>query len=72
MTDTFTLRLKGPIRSDLKAASREDKVPAGELVRAALREYLARRKFRKLRRIALPFAEAQGLLTDEDIFRALK
>lgn len=72
MTDTFTLRLKGPIRSELREASREEKVPASEVVRAALREHLARRKFRKLRKIALPFAEAQGLLTDEDIFRALK
>jgi len=28
-------------------------------------------KFRLLRRIILPFAEAQGLLTDDDIFKAL-
>ena len=28
-------------------------------------------RFRELRRKALPFAEAQGLVTDEDVFQAV-
>jgi hypothetical protein len=28
-------------------------------------------RFRELRRKALPFAEAQGLVTDEDVFRVV-
>jgi hypothetical protein len=28
-------------------------------------------RFRELRRKVLPFAEAQGLVTDEDVFRAV-
>ena len=41
------------------------------VVRDSLRRHIAVEKFRALRRIALPFAEAQGLLTDEDVFRAI-
>lgn len=72
MTGTITVRLPKEIRAELKAASREDRVPVSDLVRESLKRFLSIRKFRKLRSIALPFAEAQGLLTDEDIFRALK
>ena len=33
--------------------------------------FVAIERFRALRRRTLPFAEAQGLLTDEDVFRAI-
>jgi hypothetical protein len=37
-------------------------------VREALKRYLAIYRFRKLRNMVLPFAEAQGILSDEDVF----
>lgn len=41
------------------------------LIRHALTEYVKRNKFMRLRKQVLPFAEAQGLLTDEDVFEAI-
>ncbi len=40
-----------------------------EVVRAALRRELSLRRFQELRRRTLPFAEARGYLTDEDVMR---
>jgi len=39
-----------------------------DLVRESLQRYIAIYKFRRLRNKVLPFAESQGILTDEDIF----
>ncbi len=43
--------------------------PVSDVAREALRRYLAVERFRALRHRALPLAEAQGLLTDEDVFK---
>lgn len=71
MKKTLTIRLADDLRSEIRSLSREEKVPLSEIVRLSLRRYLAVRKFRRLREKVLPFAEAQGLLTDDDVFRAL-
>ena len=71
MKDTLTIRLPGELRSELASVSKAERVPISDLVRESLREYLAVKRFRRLRAKTLPFAEAQGLLTDEDVFRAL-
>lgn len=39
-----------------------------EVVREALRRHLAQLRFEQLRRRVMPFAEARGYLTDEDVF----
>lgn len=66
---TMTLRIPDSLRSDLKKLSRCRKQPVSDLAREALRRYVAVEEFRSLRRKTLPFAEAQGILTDEDVFR---
>ena len=49
------------------------KVDAADPARMeSLRRYIAVERFRGVRKKILPFAEAQGLLTDEDIFKALQ
>jgi len=40
-------------------------------VRDSVRRYVAIERFRALCRKVLPFAEAQGFLTDEDVFKAM-
>jgi len=40
-----------------------------EVIREALRRQLALERFEDLRRRVLPFAEARGFLTDEDVFQ---
>ena len=69
--DTITIRLPDDLKSDLQKLSREQNKPVSDIVRESIRQYVAVEKFRALRKKALPFAEAQGFLTDEDIFRAI-
>ena len=68
---TLTIRLPNDLRSDLQKLSQEQNKPVSDIVRESLRRYVAVEKFRALRKKALPFAEAQGFLTDEDVFRAI-
>jgi hypothetical protein len=42
-----------------------------DLAREALSRYLSVGEFRKLRRKLVPLAQARGIHTDEDVFRAL-
>lgn len=68
---TLTIRLSAQMRRELNRLARERGRPAGEIVRDSLTRYLAVERFRALRGRALPFAEAQGFLTDEDVFKAV-
>lgn len=53
----------------LDAVCRQTGMTKSEVVRQALRRQLSLMRFEQLRRQALPFAEARGYLTDEDVFR---
>jgi len=68
---TMTLRISDALRQQLDELSKHQNRSASEIVRDSLRRYLAKEKFQSLRKKTLPLAEAQGLLTDEDVFRAL-
>jgi len=69
--DTLTIRLPEELKADLQRISESEDKPVSDIVRESLCRYIAVTKFRALRRRVLPFAEAQGLMTDEDIFEAL-
>ncbi len=71
-SNMFTLRLPVTVRKELEKISKQEKIPAGQIVRDAVDRYIAIKQFRNLRKIVLPFAEAQGLITDEDVFESLK
>lgn len=71
MNRPITVRLPEDLRVLLERISKSEKVPISDLVRESIRKYVSIYRFRKLRNKVLPFAEAQGLLTDEDIFRDL-
>jgi len=68
---TLTIRLSDDLRAELERLSREEQKAVSDMVRESIRRYVAVEKFRALRKKTLPFAEAQGFLTDEDIFRAI-
>jgi len=68
---TLTIRLPEALKTDLDDISKVENKAVSDIVRESLRRYIAIEKFRSVRRKILPFAEAQGLLTDEDIFKAL-
>ena len=71
MDKIITFRVPQDLNSDLQKISKEEDKPVSNLVRESLRRYVQIYRFRKLREKVLPFAEAQGLLTDEDIFNKL-
>ncbi len=68
---TLTIRLPEKLKTELDEISREENKAVSDIVRESLRRYVAVERFRSVRKKILPFAEAQGLLTDEDVFKAL-
>jgi predicted transcriptional regulator len=69
--NTLTIRIPDKLRADLKRISRQQNKPVSDVVRDSVRRYVAIEKFRTLRKKVLPFAEAQGFVTDEDVFKAI-
>ena len=69
--NTLTIRLPDDLRADLQKLSKEQNKPVSDIVRESIRRYVAVERFRALRKKTLPFAEAQGFLTDEDVLRAI-
>jgi len=69
--NTITVRLPDDLRSALEKISQNQHKPVSDLVRESIRKYVVIEKFRLLRKKALPFAEARGFITDEDIFKAI-
>ena len=72
MNRPITVRLPDDLRKVLEGISKTERIPVSDVVRESIRKYVSVYRFRKLRNKVLPFAEAQGLLTDEDIFKGLK
>ncbi len=64
-----TVRLEPELERQLDRVSRELGRTRSEIVRDALRRQLAVLRFEKVRRQLMPFAEARGYLTDEDVSR---
>jgi mRNA-degrading endonuclease RelE of RelBE toxin-antitoxin system len=69
MTETLTVRIPESMRIELAELSKEQKKPVSDLVRESLQKFIAIQRFRRLRNIVTPFAEARGIFTDEDVFR---
>ncbi len=68
-TSALTVRLDPDLERRLERAAQQSGRTRSEFVREALRRQLALSQFEELRRRIMPFAEAQGYLTDEDVFR---
>jgi len=71
MNQTLTIRIPNDLKEDLLELSRMEDKPASDIIRKSLKRYLAIHRFRQLRNITLPFAEAEGILSDEDVFKII-
>jgi len=71
MKQALSVRLPDELRKDLQQISDAEAKPVSDLVRESIQRYVAIYNFRRLRNTILPFAEAQGILTDEDVFRSI-
>ena len=63
-----TVRLDDDLQPPLDEVCRRSGRTRSEIVREALRRHLAQLRFEQLRRRVMPFAEARGYLTDENVF----
>ncbi|MCX6567549.1 MAG: ribbon-helix-helix protein, CopG family [Candidatus Aminicenantes bacterium] len=68
---TLTIRLDKELEELLSRASKRTGKNRSEIAREALRRQIRLENFEELRRRIMPFAEARGYLTDEDIFSKL-
>lgn len=66
-TTSITIRLDKDLEGLLIEASEKSGRNRSEIAREALRRQLNIEKFESLRKRIMPFAEARGYLTDEDI-----
>ena len=68
-TSALTIRLDPELGKQLDRLAERTGRSRSEIVREALRRHLAVSQFQELRKRMMPFAEAAGYLTDEDVFR---
>lgn len=65
---TLTIRIDERLDAELRDMAARTGTGKSAFVREAVRRQLAIARLEELRRRVAPFAEAQGWLTDEDVF----
>jgi predicted transcriptional regulator len=71
MRDTITIRLPEKLQKDLDKVVKAEGTSKSDVIRDAIERYLSLKRFQQLRKKVLPFAEAEGLVTDEDVFKTI-
>ncbi len=69
MKEVVTIRLETELQRELDEVCKQLGRTRSEVVRDALRRQLSLMRFERTRRRLMPYAEARGYLTDEDVFR---
>ncbi len=72
MRQVISISLPESVKKQLDGVVAEEHVNRSDVVREALRRYLANREFQRLRGLMTAEAEKRGIYTDEDVFKALK
>ena len=67
--NTLTLRIDDEMEQQLERMAQSRHSTKSQIVREMLRKHMALARFQDLRAQAMPYAEAAGYLTDEDVFR---
>jgi len=71
MKDAITVRLDDDLQRMLDDLTQRSGRSRSEVIREALRRQLGLMTFEGLREQVMPFAEARGYLTDEDVFEEI-
>lgn len=71
MGSSISISLPEQIMDELIRFSEAEGVTCSEVVADALLQYMFVCRLRKLRATLVPFAEAQGIYSDDDVFRHL-
>ncbi|HVF60935.1 MAG TPA: ribbon-helix-helix protein, CopG family [Thermoanaerobaculia bacterium] len=69
MRESISISLPEDVKTELDRFTERRGITRSDAVREALSDYLFIQKLRDLRRRLIPVAEAQGVFTDEDVFR---
>ena len=69
MRESISISLPEDVKTELDRFTERRGITRSDAVREALSDYLFIQKLRDLRRRLMPEAEAQGVFTDEDVFR---
>lgn len=70
-TFAVTIRIDSDLQKLLDKVCKQSGRTRSDIVRDALKRQLSIIRFEQLRRQVLPFAEARGYLTDEDVSKAV-
>jgi predicted transcriptional regulator len=70
-TFSVTIRIEPDLQKLLDKVCKQSGRTRSDIVRDSLKRQLSIIRFEQLRRQVLPFAEARGYLTDEDVNKAL-
>jgi len=68
MVQSITVTLPADVQQALDDLTRKEGIPRDELIGEAVKEHLFLRQFRSLRARMVAEAQAQGIVTDEDVF----
>jgi predicted transcriptional regulator len=68
---TVTFRIPDDLDEELERQSAATHLSKSDLAREALQRYLQVGRLRALRAELVPLAQARGIHTDEDVFRAI-
>lgn len=71
MRQTVAVRLPAELTARLDLVADEEGTSRSEVVREAVRRYLALRELQKVRESVIRYAKATGVLSDEDVFRSM-
>lgn len=71
MSRTRTIRLTDELDRSLVKACKQQKRPVSDVMREAVSRYLFQIELERIRERVRPFAEARGILTDEDVFKVV-
>lgn len=70
-TSAVTIRIEPDLQKLLDKVCKQSGRTRSDIVRDSLKRQLSIIRFEQLRRQVLPFAEARGYLTDEDVNKAV-
>ena len=70
-TSAVTIRLEPELEKLLDTVCKESGRNRSDILRDALKRQLSILRLEQLGRQIMPFAEARGYLTDEDVFKAI-
>jgi len=71
MDSILSVRIPADVKKRLVAVSKAEGKPVSDIVRDILKKDLFLLEFQRLREMTIPYAEAKGIYTDEDVFKII-